>query len=78
MFYEQNLQPMEVELEATRLRLFKYLQGEFRRGGSVARVPASDQQCALLATEFPALQGHWRRVFGASCNLTIATNCIKK
>lgn len=61
-FYEQNLQPMEVELEARRLRLFKYLQGEFRRGGSEARVPVSDQQCALLATEFPALWRHWRRV----------------
>ena len=62
IFYEQNLQPMEVELEARRLRLFKYLHGEFRRGGSEARVPVSDQQCALLATEFPALWRHWRRV----------------
>jgi hypothetical protein len=62
MFYEQTFQPMEAELEARRLRLFKYLQGEFRRGGSEARIPVSDQQCALLATEFPALQRHWRRV----------------
>jgi len=33
---------MEAELEARRLRLFKYLSGEFRRGGSEARVPVSD------------------------------------
>jgi hypothetical protein len=60
-FYEQNLQPIEAELEARRLRLFKYLQGESRRGGSEARVPVSDQQCALLATEFEPLLKHWRR-----------------
>jgi hypothetical protein len=62
MFHTKMNDPFVAELEARRLRLFKQLQGEYRRGGSDARHPVSDQQCAVLATDFPLLLKHWRRV----------------
>jgi hypothetical protein len=60
--YAENIEPLNEALESRRRALAAQLRGSFRRGGSPPRVPVSEQQCALLATEYPLLLEHWRRI----------------
>jgi hypothetical protein len=62
MFYAENYEPVNEALEHRRRVLAAQLRGSFRRGGSPPRVPVSDQQCALIATEYPILREHWRTI----------------
>jgi hypothetical protein len=62
MFYAEHIEPVNEALESRRRALAAQLRGSFRRGGSPPRVPVSDQQCALIATEYPVLLEHWRTI----------------
>jgi hypothetical protein len=62
MLYAEHIEPVNEALERRRRALAAQLRGSFRRGGSPPRVPVSDQQCALIATEYPVLAEHWRTI----------------
>jgi hypothetical protein len=63
--HENIIEPMKLAFEERRKELGKQLRAEHAqqwRGGSEPEIQVSDEQCVMLANDYPALLQHWNNV----------------